>query len=84
MVNSCFLKYEQVTRNITNIIHIPTTIVHGRYDMLCAPQKAYELHQALPHSELFFTQKAGHASRDEGSVEKLIETMDKLAKALGT
>ncbi len=83
MVNSCFLKNEQIKRNITNIIHIPTTVVHGRYDMLCAPKKAYELHQALPHSELFFTQKAGHASRDEGTKEKLIETMDKLAIALG-
>ena len=82
MVNNCFLKHEQIIRNITSIIHIPTTIVHGRYDMLCAPEKAYELHQVLPHSKLFFTQKAGHASRDEGTVEKLIETMDKLPETL--
>ena len=82
MVNNCFLKCEQIIRSITSIGHIPTTIVHGRYDMLCAPQKAYELHQVLPHSELFFTQKAGHASRDEGTLEILIETMDKLAESL--
>ena len=82
MVHNCFLEHEQITRNIINIIHIPTTIVHGRYDMLCAPQKAYELHQILPNSELFFTQKAGHASRDEGTVDKLVETMDELAKVL--
>jgi proline iminopeptidase len=82
MVNNCFLKHEQIIRSITNIIHIPTTIVHGRYDMLCAPEKAYALHQLLPHSKLFFTQKAGHASRDEGTIEKLVEAMDKLAETL--
>jgi len=82
MIHNCFLKEDQIPRNIINIIHIPTTIIHGRYDMLCAPQKAYELHQILPNSELFFTEKAGHASRDEGTIDKLIETMDKLAKAL--
>lgn len=82
MVNNCFLENEQIIRHITNITHIQTTIVHGRYDMLCAPQKAYDLHQILPQSELFFSQKAGHASRDEGTIEKLIETMDKLADLL--
>lgn len=82
MVNNCFLKHEQIVRDITNIIHIPTTIIHGRYDMLCAPQKAYELQKILPNSELFFTQRAGHTSRDEGTLEKLTETMDKLAKTL--
>jgi proline iminopeptidase len=82
MVNRCFLKDGQIARNITKISDVPTTIVHGRNDMLCAPEKAYELHQALPDSELFFTQKAGHASRDQGTKEKLIETMDKLAEGI--
>lgn len=82
MVHNCFLKHEQITSKITNIIHIPTTIIHGRYDMLCAPQSAYELQQVLPNSELFITQKAGHASRDEGTLDKLVETMNKLSKAL--
>jgi hypothetical protein len=47
--------------------------------MLCAPKVAFELHQVLPNSELFFSQKAGHSSRDEGTGEKLVETLDKLA-----
>jgi proline iminopeptidase len=82
MVNGCFLETDQIINNISKIAHIPTTIVHGRYDMLCPPQKAFDLHQALPNSELYFTQKAGHASRDEGTGEKLVETMNKLAERL--
>lgn len=82
MVNGCFLKPGQLIENATKIAHIPTTIVHGRYDMLCAPKVAYDLHQVLPNSELFFTQHAGHSSRDEGTGEKLVETMDRLASTI--
>ena len=82
MVNSCFLKPGQLIENASKISHIPTTIVHGRYDMLCAPKVAFELHQVLPNSELFFSQKAGHSSRDEGTGEKLVEILDKLATSI--
>jgi proline iminopeptidase len=80
MFHNCFLIPDQIMSNTSKITHVPTTIVHGRYDMLCAPQKAYDLHSALANAELFFAQRAGHASRDEGTGEKLVETMDKLAQ----
>ena len=82
MVNMCFLSPGYITTNINRIVDIPTHIVHGRYDLLCAPSSAYELHKLLPQSELTFTQRAGHVSREEGTGAKLVEIMDLLADKL--
>lgn len=35
-------------QNIDKIRHIPTTIVQGRYDMVCPAVSAFELKQAFP------------------------------------
>ena len=33
--------------NVDKIQHIPGTIVHGRYDVLCPMKTAWELHKVL-------------------------------------
>ena len=44
-VHKGFLDYEdQLLDNIDIIRHIPTVIVQGRYDVVCPPTTAYELH----------------------------------------
>jgi proline iminopeptidase len=48
--------------NIDKIRHIPTTIVQGRYDIVCPPITAWQLHQAFPESELHFIPDAGHSA----------------------
>lgn len=48
--------------NIERIKHIPTSIVNGRYDLLCPPIMAWKLHKALPGSKTWIIQDAGHAS----------------------
>lgn len=82
MVNKCFLGKGQVINNIRNIINLPVTIVHGRYDLLCAPKIAFELHKLLPQSEMFFIQTAGHSSRDKGTLDRLVGIMDELGMSL--
>lgn len=81
LVNRCFLEENQIKHNLDAIYDIPTFIVNGRYDLLCPPDIAYELHQAHPNSELFICQEAGHVSREKGTGEKLVEIMDNLARA---
>jgi proline iminopeptidase len=46
--------------NIDRIKHIPTTIVQGRYDVVCPPVSAWDLHTAWPETELHFIADAGH------------------------
>lgn len=36
------------------------TIIQGRYDVVCPPQTAWELHKVWPGSRLFMIPDAGH------------------------
>ncbi len=47
---------------------MPVFLVHGRYDMLCPPLGAYQLHQNLPHSQLIWT-VAGHSGGDRANYD---------------
>lgn len=68
---------QYILNNCDKIEHIPTYIVHGRYDMDCRPSGAYTLHTQLPNSKLWFTQ-AGHSSSELETREKLVQIMDEL------
>lgn len=61
MANDCFLEEGQLLKDARKVEKIPTVIVHGRYDVICPPSQAYELHQALPGSELVLVESAGHS-----------------------
>ena len=62
MANGCFLEEGQLLRDAPRIASIPTVIVHGRYDVICAPCVAYGLHQALPNSRLVIVESASHTA----------------------
>jgi pimeloyl-ACP methyl ester carboxylesterase len=46
------LKLPQLLEDVHKIRHIPTTIVQGRYDMVCPMRSAWDFHNAFPESEL--------------------------------
>ncbi|PXY32847.1 prolyl aminopeptidase [Prauserella muralis] len=58
---------------------IPGRIVQGRYDLVCPPATAYELHQAWPGSELTVLEGAGHAVTDPGMLAALRAATDAFA-----
>ena len=72
MVNHCFLSDDQIINDCPKIAHIPTIIVHGRYDLVCPFDQALLLHQHLPQSELIVSETAGHASSEPETRDKLI------------
>ncbi len=65
--------------NIGRIRHLKTVIVHGRYDVICPVENAWELHKAFPEAELHIIPDAGHALAEPGITAKLIEYTDKWA-----
>ncbi len=73
MVNDCFLTENQILANCDKIKDIPTTIVHGRYDIVCPFDNAWQLHQQLPNSTLITSEAAGHASVETNTKHHLIE-----------
>ncbi len=62
--------------NIDKIKNHKCYIVHGRYDVVCPVENAWELKQALPSAELFIIQNAGHALDELPITDKLIELTD--------
>ncbi|KAK4496134.1 hypothetical protein PRZ48_012113 [Zasmidium cellare] len=80
-INQAFLEDGQLLKeeNVKKIRHLPCTIVQGRYDFVCPPRTAWDLHKALPESKLFMIAKAGHSAKEPGIFEKLLETCDEYA-----
>jgi len=62
--NGCFLPDRYIFNNADKLTK-PVHIVQGRYDMVCPPHTAYELHAKLPNSKLYWT-LSGHKHEHEG------------------
>lgn len=75
-----FIEENQILANAHKIRHIPAYIVHGRYDMICPLANAWELHQALPASNLRIVRDAGHSDRETGVIDALITASKELSR----
>jgi proline iminopeptidase len=62
-----FIKNNQVIQNIGTIKHLPTIIVHGRYDILCPIKKAADVADSLDNAELVIAGGSGHSLSVEGN-----------------
>lgn len=79
-VNKGFFEPEdQLLRNCDRIRSIPTVIVQGRYDVVCPPISAWELHRALPDAEFIMVPDAGHAMTEPGIRTALLDATDRFA-----
>ncbi len=59
---------------------MPTYLIHGRYDMICPLQGAWELHQALPASVLRIIRDAGHSFLEPGIIDAIIDASKEISK----
>ena len=82
-MNDIFLPKNFLIDNIGKIRHIPTTIVQGRYDMVCPIVSADDLVRAFPEADYHIINDAGHSAFEPGIRAKLIETMEKLKTRFG-
>lgn len=81
-INKAFIEPDQIIRNAGKISHIPTTIVHGRYDMVCPINQAFALYHALPQAELHIVRDAGHSAAEPGITDNLIKATKQFALSL--
>lgn len=70
-VHDAWLTKDQLRKGLPKLKHIPITIVHGRYDMVCPITQAFQVKKALPHTKLFITPDAGHAGSEPGTYKTL-------------
>ena len=79
-MNNCWLPTENyLIENVDKIRHIPAVIVQGRYDVVCPPTTAYELHSRWPEAELKIAPFSGHSAFEEEITHLLIEATNKFA-----
>jgi proline iminopeptidase len=80
-VNGGFFEVEdQLLRDVPKIRHIPTTIVHGRYDVVCPIQNAWDLKRAFPEAELHITPDSGHSALEPGNIDALVCATDRYVR----
>jgi hypothetical protein len=47
--------------------------VHGRYDVVCPLQNAWDLHKAWPQSKLVISPNSGHSAYEPENAAALVE-----------
>ena len=71
--NGFFLPTDNhVLQNSAAIAGIPCRIVQGRYDVICPMVSAWQLHKALPKSELRIVPNGAHSPMDDGMIAELV------------
>jgi proline iminopeptidase len=76
LLNGGFVNGQALLEQIDNIRHIPAIIVQGRYDMVCPPLTAYELHRAWPEAQFKIIADAGHSAMEPGIVAALVDATE--------
>jgi len=80
--NQSFLEPDQLLARAQRLADIPGVIVHGRYDLICPLESAWELARRWPRAELRIIPDAGHSAAEPGIRRALIEATDRFAGEL--
>ncbi|MEO6137794.1 MAG: prolyl aminopeptidase [Luteimonas sp.] len=70
---------DQLLRDSHRIAGIPGVIVHGRYDVVCPVQSAWDLHKAWPDAELMISPTSGHSAFEAENIDALVRATDRFA-----
>ena len=76
--NKAFFKTDNyLIEQCHKIQHIPTEIIHGRYDVVCPIENAWDLKKALKKANLNIIPDAGHAAKEPGITAALIAATER-------
>lgn len=67
-------------KQVPRFRHVPATIIHGRYDMICPMQAAHKLHVAWPEADYIVVPDGGHSAFDPAIKARLIEATENAKK----
>ena len=78
-MHDSFLEPDQILNNAGRLQGLPGVIVHGRYDVVCPVEQAWELHNAWPDARLQIIPDAGHSATEPGIVDALMTAISQFA-----
>ena len=77
-VNRGFFEHEnQLLDGVERIRRIPAVIVHGRYDVVCPIDTAFELARRWPEADFRIVPDAGHSAYEPGITSELVAATDR-------
>ena len=77
-----FIEPNQILDNCDAIAHIPTTIVHGRHDMVCPINQAFDLKAKLPRAQMIICESSGHSAFEPEICQTLVNLTDRYAEEI--
>jgi len=79
-VNRGFFEREsELLDGAKKLARIPGVIVQGRYDVVCPPKSAWDLHRAWPEAKYVIVPDAGHSAMEPGILHELVTATDAFA-----
>lgn len=82
-MHDSFLRPDEILSNAARLDGIPGVIIHGRYDMVCPLQNAWDLQRAWPQARLEIIPGAGHSAFEPGILNALVQATVDMAADLG-
>ena len=74
--NETFTKENSLLNQIESLRSIPTSIIQGRYDIICPIKTANALHQLWPEADYIVVPDGGHSALDAPIRSRLIEATE--------
>ncbi len=74
--NEAFTKENSLLNQIDHLRSIPTSIIQGRYDIICPIKTANKLHNLWPEADYVVVPDAGHSALDAPLRSRLIEACE--------
>jgi proline iminopeptidase len=81
-IHKGFLEPDQLLKNAHKIAHLPGSIIHGRYDMICPLEQALALHKVWENAAFHVIPDSGHAASEAGIQQALVQATDALVEHL--
>lgn len=80
--NACFTSEAELMAAAAKLREIPVTLVHGTHDLVCPPDNALRLKDAMPHATLDWVKNGGHTPADPGIAAGLQRAASALSSGL--
>ena len=82
--NHAFLESNYILSNADKLENIPGVLVHGRYDLVCPIDAAFELQRHWPNAQLQIVRDAGHSASEPGIADALMRATRDFAVHFGS
>lgn len=81
--NACFTSEAELMAAAAKLLDTPVALVHGTHDLVCPPENAARLKQAIPHATLDWIKNGGHTPADPGIAAGLHRAAAAMQSGLG-